>query len=87
MLRRNGTVRILLALLSDGSTGHERQFCDTKTGGRILSSEKGKHYPEIPTAAERFWSICAALATLQRATAEPTLCELQGLTPLGKTAL
>jgi hypothetical protein len=75
-------VRILLALLSDGSTGHEQQFCDTKTGGRIVSSEKGKRCPEIPTAAERFCSICAALATLQRTAAELMLCELQGLKPL-----
>jgi hypothetical protein len=82
MFPRNDTVRILLTLLSEGLTGHEQQFCDTKTGDRILSSEKGKYYPEIPTAAEPLWSICAMLATLRRTAAELMLCEFQGLTPL-----
>jgi hypothetical protein len=82
MLPRNDTVRILLTLPSEGFTGHEQQFCDTKTGDRILSSEKGKYYPEIPTAAEHLWSICAVLATLQRTAVELMLCKLQGLTPL-----
>jgi hypothetical protein len=75
-------MRTLLTLLSEGLTGHKQQFCDTKTGGRILSSEKGKCYPEIPTAAEHLWSICAVPATLQRTAAELLLCELQGLAPL-----
>jgi hypothetical protein len=84
MLPQDDTVRLLLTLLSEGSTGHERQFCDTKTGGRTLSSEKGQYYPEIPTTAEHLWSIYAALATLQRTAAELMLCELQGLTPLSE---
>lgn len=82
MLPRNDTVRMLLTLLSEGLTGHEQQFCDTKTGDRILSSEKGKYYPEISRAAEHLRSICAVLATLQRTAAELMPCELQGPTSL-----
>jgi hypothetical protein len=66
MLPWDGMARILAALLSDGTTGHERQFCDTKTGRRILSSEKGRLYPEIPAPTERLWFIPAVLAMLQR---------------------
>ena len=47
-----------------------------------LSHDRGKYYPEIPTAAEHLWSICAVLATLQRTAAEYMLCEFEGLTSL-----
>jgi hypothetical protein len=36
-----GSVWMLVASLSDGAAGHERQFRDSKTGRRILSSENG----------------------------------------------
>jgi hypothetical protein len=42
MLLWDGTARVPLAVLSDGPIGHKRQFCDTKTPSRILSSEKGR---------------------------------------------
>ncbi len=82
MLPRDGTARILVIPLSGSPTGHEWEFCDTKTGGRILSSEKGRLYPKIPPATERPWLTHAALTMLQRAATEPMVCEPYTLTPL-----
>jgi len=82
MLPRDGTARILVVPLSGSPTGHEWEFCDTKTGGRILSSEKGRLYPTIPAATERPWLTHAALTTLQRAATEPIVCETYALTSL-----
>jgi hypothetical protein len=61
MLPWDGIARILAALLSDGATGHERQFCDTKTGRRILSSEKGSNQGHLILAGEGRWRYDLAL--------------------------
>jgi hypothetical protein len=66
-------VRVLLALLLDGPTGHERRFCDTRTGSRILSSEKGRLRLQISPATAHLWLIFATAVTLQRAATEPCL--------------
>jgi hypothetical protein len=57
--------------LSGSPTGHEWEFCDTKTGGRILSSEKGRLYSKIPAATERPWFTHAALTMLLGVATEP----------------
>jgi hypothetical protein len=57
--------------LSGSPTGHEWEFCDTKTGGRILSSEKGRLYPKTPAATEGPWLTHAALTMLLWAATEP----------------
>src|SRR5262245_55753840 len=82
MLPRDGTARILVVPLSGSPTGHEWGIYDTKTGGRILSSEKGRPYPKRPAATERPWFPHAALTMLQRAATEPMVCEPYALTPL-----
>jgi hypothetical protein len=61
MALRDGTVRMLVGLLSDGVTGHDKQFRDSKIGRRRLSSEKGKLSPEITLITIPF---CAPAGTL-----------------------
>ena len=85
MLLWDGTARVPLAVLSDGPIGHKRQFCDTKTPSRILSSEKGRLYPQLLPATAPFWPRCAGLATLRPTATAPTFGEPYALTPLRET--
>src|SRR5438132_13083641 len=71
MLPRDGTARILVVPLSGSPTGHEWEVCDTKTGGRILSSEKGRLYPKILAATAGPWLTHAAVTILLLAATEP----------------
>ena len=54
MALRDGTARTLVGLLSDGATGHDKQFRDSKIGRRRLSSEKGRLSLEITLVTTPF---------------------------------
>jgi hypothetical protein len=45
---------MLVVLLSDGATGHDKQFRDSKIGRRSLSSEKGRLSPKITLVTTPF---------------------------------